>query len=287
MFAFYIAALTIVSLPSANAQNLKGIWTGNFVSDTTGVPIINTEYVLNVKSQTNNIISGLAYVIEHRFRIEGILEFIGFIDKNKVKISEIRILSSKIPIEDRFLCIKLLDLNLRLTDSIDYLQGHWTGNGESGDRCIPGMAYLKRYKTGGLTKVSSKVLSMIAANTFSGGFMNTKLAEPAILTVRNHVLSVEVSDYLKEDMDTVSIFLNRKSFIRKLKIERKPYLKTLRIDRNAALNEIIMYAENLGRIPPNTSVLTINDGFTKQRVIIQSTKQTSAVIYLRYQPPPK
>lgn len=267
------------------SQNLKGIWAGKLTSDTSGVPVLNTEYVLNVKEQNNKTISGRAYVMQKRFAFEGVLDFIGNIDNNKLKISELRIVSSKVPINTKLLCIKILDLTLTLTDSTDYLQGHWTGVQEDRTPCIPGTAYLIRNKPGYRSVVPPELLSKIAADNAPATFLNTRLGQAAIIDVRNNVLVVEINDYLKEDMDTVSVYVNRRTFIRKLMIQKKPERRTLRIDPNAGLSEIIMYAENLGMVPPNTSTLIIDDGYTKQRVLIESTKEISAVIYLRYLPP--
>lgn len=48
----------------------------------------------------------------------------------------------------------------------------------------------------------------------------------------------------------------------------KPSIYTLRLNRNQELHEIILYAENLGRIPPNTSNLRIHDGIKEHQVLI-------------------
>lgn len=45
---------------------------------------------------------------------------------------------------------------------------------------------------------------------------------------------------------------------------KKPY--TVRLDRYSELNEFILYAENLGEVPPNTSMLTVIDGERKHKI---------------------
>lgn len=70
-------------------------------------------------------------------------------------------------------------------------------------------------------------------------------------------------------------------------IVNKPSNYTLRLNRNQELHEIILYAENLGKIPPNTSNLRIYDGVKEHQILIRSTKEVSAVVYLRYAPEPK
>lgn len=267
------------------AQDLKGLWVGSLVSDTVGVPVINTEYVLNIKEQHENTLSGRAYVIEKEYEFEGVLDFIAVLDKGRLKISELRIVSSKVPTQNKILCIKFLNLGLSLGETTDYLKGHWTGALEDHSHCTPGMAVLERAKSGKAKPISNAILTMIATDTAPNGFLNTKLATPALVNVQNTFLELEISDYLKEDGDTISLYLNRRPLVRKLPILRKLQKKSLRINPNTGITELILYAENLGQVPPNTCVLTVFDGFTRQRVRIESTKETSATIYFRYQPP--
>ena len=118
-------------------------------------------------------------------------------------------------------------------------------------------------------------------------FLKTKLARPVVIEVTDNVIQLEIKDYLKEDGDIVSVYHNRNSFIRNLPIINKPSYHTLRLNRNQELHEIILYAENLGRIPPNTSTLKIFDGIREHQVLIQSSREVSAVIYLRYVPAQK
>ena len=56
------------------------------------------------------------------------------------------------------------------------------------------------------------------------------------------------------------------------------------IDKRIILHELLLYAENLGLVPPNTSELILIDGETRHRVMIVSDKQKTAAIYLRYKP---
>jgi len=92
---------------------------------------------------------------------------------------------------------------------------------------------------------------------------------------------------LKEDGDIISVYHNRRPFIRNQLIVNSPSTHTLRLNRNQQLHEIILYAENLGKIPPNTSNLRIYDGVKEHQVLIRSSKEVSAVVYLRYAPEPK
>jgi hypothetical protein len=46
---------------------------------------------------------------------------------------------------------------------------------------------------------------------------------------------------------------------------------------------LVMVAENLGRIPPNTSLMIVQDGDKRYEVRITSTEQKNAMVRFRYQ----
>jgi hypothetical protein len=184
------------------------------------------------------------------------------------------------------LCIKLANMNFTHKDGIDYLTGSWNGSLESGNICAPGKVYLQRYnakKPDGIEPIPDEVMKMIADDrSTSMKFLGTELMEPVIINVTNSVIQFQLDDYMRDDSDTVSVYMNRDPVLSKIRISKKPKNFVMRLDKRSELTEIIMYAENLGKVPPNTSNLTIIDGIKKYRVLIQSTKEKSAVIYLRY-----
>ena len=47
---------------------------------------------------------------------------------------------------------------------------------------------------------------------------------------------------------------------------------------------LILVAENMGEIPPNTSLMIINAGSKQYEVRITSTEQKNAVVVFKYQP---
>lgn len=274
------------------AQDYKGIWTGYMSADLHNVPVLNVYYILHVKDQNQNIVNGKAYLYRNNpLSAEGILDFIGVINKNKLKITELKILHSKVPndsITIRFLCIKNLELELTHQNDLDNLTGTFTGSGENQLPCYPGKVYLQRFNKNNQESIPAKMLTTILLDDADPNvFLKTKLARPIVIEVSNNVVQLEIRDYLKEDGDIISVYYNRRLFIRNLHIINKASQHTLRLDRDKELHEIILYAENLGKIPPNTSNLKVFDGVREHQVLIQSSREVSAVIYLRYVPAQK
>lgn len=271
-------------------QDLKGIWVGYLDTDVRNITALEVNYVLHIKDQDQNIVNGKAYLFrDNPLRAEGILDFIGIVKDNLLNINELKILHSKIPSDStRFLCIKQLKLRLSKENQTENLNGTFTGAGENMVQCFPGNAYLQRFNSDNQKNIPPEILSKILLDGRDPNvFLQTKLARPVVIEVQNNVIQLEIRDYLKEDGDIVSVYHNRRPFIRNQAILNKSSFHTLRLNRSMELHEIIMYAENLGQIPPNTSNLIVYDGTNTHQVMIRSSKEVSAVVYLRYVPEQK
>ena len=56
------------------------------------------------------------------------------------------------------------------------------------------------------------------------------------------------------------------------------------MDKDNAEHELVMVAENLGRIPPNTSLMIVESGGQRFDVRITSTQQKNALVRFKYHP---
>lgn len=287
MKKIFLLFLLFVSAKSGVAQDYKGIWTGHLRAEVYDATVLNMQYILHVKDQNQNIINGKAYLYRNNpLKAEGALDFIGVMKGPELKIKELKILYSRIPADTaRFLCIKDLELTLNQEKGLDVLTGTFTGAGENTLPCYPGKAYLQRFNRDNQNDIPPKMLTdLLLDDRDPNVFMQTKLARPIVLDVSNNVIELEIGDYLREDGDIISVYHNRRQFIKNLPIVNKKSIHTLRLNRDTELHEIILYAENLGRIPPNTSTLKVFDGTREHQIQITSSKEVSAVVYLRYNP---
>lgn len=290
MKALQLSIILFLLTSAALAQDFKGIWTGHLRADVYEATVLNMQYILHVKEQNQNIINGKAYLYRNNpLKAEGALDFIGVIKGTELKIKELKILYSRIPADtSRFLCIKDLELNLAQESGVDNLSGTFTGAGENTLPCYPGKAYLQRFNKDNQDNIPAQLLTTLLLDDRDPNvFMQTKLSRPIVIDVTNNVIELEIGDYLREDGDIISVYHNRRQFIKNLPIVNKKSIHTLRLNRDTELHEIILYAENLGRIPPNTSTLKVFDGSKEHQIQITSSKEVSAVVYLRYNPAQK
>ena len=59
----------------------------------------------------------------------------------------------------------------------------------------------------------------------------------------------------------------------------------IHLDESSATHEVVMVAENLGDIPPNTSLMVVKAGDKRYEVRIVSDEQKNAVVIFKYQKP--
>lgn len=82
------------------------------------------------------------------------------------------------------------------------------------------------------------------------------------------------------DGDTVSVLLNGSIVLEKQGLSTTAIKKTIYIPANVDKMELIMYAESLGAIPPNTGLLVIRDGKKLYEVRFSGDLQKNAAIVL-------
>jgi len=130
------------------------------------------------------------------------------------------------------------------------------------------------------TKFVEKNIIPLAVIT-EKAFKNRKKDYEKILEVDNSTIKLEVYDNGIIDYDSVSILLNGKLILPKTMLTHHSVKITIELDKTLEFNELGMFAENLGLIPPNTAALIIRDGNKKYEVILNSDFNKNAIIQLK------
>lgn len=110
-------------------------------------------------------------------------------------------------------------------------------------------------------------------------------ANPIIqkITTEEAELNIELYDNGEIDGDTVSIYHNNKLVVNRAGISTKPVSLKIKVDKANPKHELVMVADNLGRIPPNTSLMIITAGTKRYEVFISSSEQKNAKILIDLQ----
>jgi hypothetical protein len=112
---------------------------------------------------------------------------------------------------------------------------------------------------------------------------------PPALTTRTNLLvkqieteageiKIDVYDNGEIDGDTVSIYHNNVLLKAQARLTQKPTTMRIVVDEAHPHHELIMVAENLGSIPPNTSLMVITAGSKRYQVFISSNEQKNAKV---------
>ena len=128
----------------------------------------------------------------------------------------------------------------------------------------------------------------------------TKTTRPEVVTstvkgfekrARNVLKTIDVagSDEIKVDFydngeidgDTISVFFNDKLILSRQRLTDKPQSVMIKLDPGRDINELVMYADNLGSIPPNTALMVAVIDGKRNEVYITSTEKSSGTIRFR------
>lgn len=102
--------------------------------------------------------------------------------------------------------------------------------------------------------------------------------------IENETFKVDLYDNGEIDGDSVSLFYNGKLILSHKRLSDKPITLTLDASTGREINELTMYADNLGEIPPNTALMVVTDGDKRYEVRISSDLKNSGTINFLHKP---
>lgn len=105
------------------------------------------------------------------------------------------------------------------------------------------------------------------------------------LTISSSQVTVKLFDNGEIDGDTISVYLDNKLMLAEKRLTASPLILRFELNELQDEHELTMVAENLGTIPPNTSLMIVEAGTQRFEVRITSTEQKNAVVKFRYQKP--
>ena len=95
-----------------------------------------------------------------------------------------------------------------------------------------------------------------------------KLNAIQTLKVRSRDLTITVRDHNKVDGDVISLKANDEWLISQYELTAEK--KTIFYTVTGFESKLILFANNVGKTPPNTVTISINDGFSDQKVVLEA-----------------
>lgn len=111
-------------------------------------------------------------------------------------------------------------------------------------------------------------------------FITRKKIFTTEIPVAGDSIELRFYDNAQVDGDSISLFLNDKLIFQHIRLTEKAYTIKLPVEDLNPSNELIMVAENLGSIPPNTSYMVALVGEKRYEARLESTEGSSAMIRL-------
>lgn len=99
------------------------------------------------------------------------------------------------------------------------------------------------------------------------------------IKVNTRQLKIYLYDHMKEDGDIVSLNYNGEWILKNHQLTKNKYLLDLQLDGSIDRPYLMLFANNLGKEPPNTIALLIDDGEEKKEVILNSDLKACDIIY--------
>lgn len=277
---FGFAILLLLLTVAGSAQNLTGIWRGK---RTQGAQGCFPEYGLELHIYYSNeqTIMGNAYTYVSKEQYVKTL-FTGRYNPQtkRLVLIENSVLSYNVP-ASCIPCIKTYQLSYARQNNGSVLEGQWTGH-EMGNKnaCIPGNITL-HMEAKPLFPVTIPQPDSLAHLQQQLQLKQRDKEVVQTLKLDTSLIKIDLYDNAEIDDDTVSVFLNGALLLYKKRLTDKALTLSINTLPNTDY-ELMMYAENLGRIPPNTSLMIVTVGKKKYEMRISSSEQKSAVVRFRY-----
>ncbi len=109
-------------------------------------------------------------------------------------------------------------------------------------------------------------------------------AAPQIVSFKSDSLQLSLYDNGEIDGDTVSILLNDVLLLEKQGLKATAIKKTIHVPQNTSELTLVLFAENLGRYPPNTGLLVVRDGEDVYQLRFSADlSQNASIVFKRKQ----
>jgi hypothetical protein len=263
------------------AEDLNGIWKGTLSQGQGGCyPQYFIELQINFSS---NVIVGKAYDYYDTSKYVK-MSFTGRYNPqtHRMVLIEKNILQYNIPV-DCVPCIKTYDLIYSKNGDVEILSGECKGHiVDKQTECPVGKISLKKAQFSDFNQdidqndTLAQIQEHLHLKSRSEDLLKT-------VSVDSPQIKIELYDDAEIDNDTITVFVNNKLLLYRQMLTDKP----LTIMFNAfpgKTYELVMYADNLGTIPPNTALMVVTSGEKKFNVYLSSSEQKSAAVKFVYTP---
>jgi hypothetical protein len=129
-----------------------------------------------------------------------------------------------------------------------------------------------------LTPAIQKKVEPAKLATIDELFITRKKILTKEIPIEGDSVQLHFYDNAEVDGDSITLYLNNKMIFTHVRLTASPYVVTLQVKDLAESNELVMVAENLGSIPPNTALMIAMVGSKRYEAYLESTEGSSSLI---------
>lgn len=141
----------------------------------------------------------------------------------------------------------------------EILEGHWKGQNSNDSEQTKNLSIRLEKKAPPFIPVllppHNKKDS--AAQKLELAMMKRQTELAATIAVMQDSVMIQLYDNGEIDGDSVSVFLNNELIASHLKLDAQPTTLILPLNKSLPVNKLTLYAENLGKLPPNTALMEV------------------------------
>jgi hypothetical protein len=105
-----------------------------------------------------------------------------------------------------------------------------------------------------------------------------------IITTSEEYIQVDLYDNGTIDNDTISVYHNNQLVVSNSRLTYAPITIKIKCNKKDSRHELVVVAENLGDIPPNTALMVVKAGKERYEVFLTSNEQRNAKLIINYVP---
>jgi len=296
--------LTFTSFLSLNTKaqqpNLSGAWQGRLLQN---YKFLSYDMSLDLKQVKDSIFGTAKYIIGNNTATFVVFKIKGKIDGAKITMLDLEVTDEKTIGEPRYWCNKVFDGRIIFRNDSIILAGKWQNEDERrfyknklvihpGSICYPGTFEVGRplkpiipetpitIVPAAKTREASPTSKVKTQDT---NFLNRENMIEKIIPTSSNSIKITFTDDSVVDGDIITVYFNKKLILYRHTLNDKPTQITLNLLPNKD-NEIVMFSDSEGKIPPNTALMSYSDGIQTKGVLIKSdTKQSGTIIFRQKQ----
>lgn len=105
------------------------------------------------------------------------------------------------------------------------------------------------------------------------------------ITTNSQDIQIQLYDNGEIDGDTITVYDNNQVIAYRKGLTKKPITINIRATSDNPYHEIVMVANNLGSIPPNTALMVVNTGGKHYEMFVSSDETKNAKVVIEYKEP--